>query len=228
MTLPRTDICAVIPCYNEAESIARVVRATRAYVTTVLVVDDCSTDATAAEAEAAGAVVLRQARNLGKGAALKAGFVAADQQGFVAAVTLDGDGQHDVTEIPLFVEAFDHDGTDLVIGNRMNDTRTMPLVRRLTNRFMSWVISRVSGRRIHDTQCGYRLIRLSCWRKLPLNARRFDFESELLIKACRRGAQVSEVRIRTIYFGTRQSKIRPVADSIRFILLLWHCRHERA
>jgi glycosyltransferase involved in cell wall biosynthesis len=228
MNQPRADICAVIPCYNEAESIARVVHAARSHVTTVLVVDDCSTDTTAAEAEAAGAVVLRQPRNLGKGAALKAGFDAADEQGFVATVTLDGDGQHDVTEIPLFMEAFDRDGTDLVIGNRMSDTRTMPLVRRLTNRFMSWIISRVSERRIHDTQCGFRLIRLSCWRELQLNARRFDFESELLIKACRRGARVSEVRVRTIYFSARQSKIRPIADSIRFVQLLWRCRHERA
>jgi glycosyltransferase involved in cell wall biosynthesis len=221
----RGDICAIIPCYNEAATIGRLVRAAKIHVAEVLVVDDCSSDATAREAAAAGAVVIAHERNQGKGAALKTGFAAASRRGFKAAVTLDGDGQHDVTEIPLFLEAFDRDVCDLVLGNRMSDTRIMPLARRLTNCFTSWAISRVVGRTIHDTQCGFRLIRLDFWRAVRLDTCRFDLESEILIKACRGGARLTEVRIRTIYFTNAASKIRPVADTIRFVQLLWRCRN---
>jgi glycosyltransferase involved in cell wall biosynthesis len=219
------NICAIIPCFNEGAAIRRIVRATKAYVGTVLVVDDCSTDDTAAEAEAAGAIVLRHPRNLGKGAALKTAFREAAARGFAAAVTLDGDGQHDTSEIPLFIEAYQAGNCHLVLGNRMDDTRSMPFVRRYTNRFTSWAISRMVGVPIRDTQCGFRLIGLDFWQATRLDSCRFDLESEILIKACRSGAKVKQVRVRTIYFGTDASKINPVIDTWRFFHILWRCRN---
>ena len=222
---PRRDVCAIIPCYNEARSVSRIVRATKAHVSDVLVIDDCSTDDTAAEAESAGAIVLRHARNMGKGVALKTGFSAAAKMKFAAAVTLDGDGQHDTTEIPLFLEAYDRGGCDIVLGNRMNDTRHMPRLRRLANGFTSWAISRMVSMQISDTQCGFRLIGLDFWQAVHLDSCRFDLESEILIKACRSGARLNEVQIRTIYFGTQESKINPVIDTLRFFQLLWRCRN---
>ena len=222
---PRRDVCVIIPCYNEARTIARLIRAVKAHVTDVLVIDDCSTDGTAAQARAAGAIILSHARNMGKGVALKTGFTAAAKMKFKAAITLDGDGQHDSTEIPLFIEAYDRGNCALVIGNRMNDTRTMPRVRRITNRFSSWVISRMVGVPISDTQCGFRLIGLDFWQAVRLDSSRFDLESEILIKACRSGARISQVQIRTIYFGTDESKINPVLDTLRFFQLLWRCRN---
>lgn len=224
-TAPRRDVCAIIPCYNEARSIARLVRAVKLHVENVLVIDDCSTDGTAEQARAAGATVLAHARNMGKGVALKTGFTAAAQMKFKAAVTLDGDGQHDSSEIPLFIEAHDRGNCDLVVGNRMNDTRTMPRVRRVTNRFTSWAISRMVGVPISDTQCGFRLISLEFWQAVRLDSSRFDLESEILIKACRSGARISQVQIRTIYFGTDESKINPFLDTLRFFQLLWRCRN---
>jgi len=223
-TDPCRDVCVIIPCYNEAASIARLVRAAKMYVAAVLVVDDCSSDDTAAEAEAAGAIVLTHHRNLGKGAALKTGFKAAAKHGYAAAVTIDGDGQHDTTEIPLFLETYQSGGCDVVLGNRMNDTRSMPLVRRVTNRFTSWAISRMVGVPIADTQCGFRLISLDFWTAVRLDSCRFDLESEILIKACRGGARIKQVQIRTIYFGTDNSKINPVTDTMRFFHLLWRLR----
>ncbi len=219
------EICAIIPCYNEAASIRRIVRATKVHVGTVLVVDDCSTDDTVKEAEAAGAVVLRHPRNQGKGAALKTAFREAAARGFKAAVTIDGDGQHDTTEIPLFVDAYLQGDCHLVLGNRMDDTRSMPFVRRYTNRFTSWAISRMVGVPIRDTQCGFRLIGLDFWQATRLDSCRFDLESEILIKACRSGAKVKQVRVRTIYFGTDRSKINPVVDTYRFFHILWRCRN---
>jgi len=225
-TVPvRGDICAIIPCYNEAEAIGRIVRSVRQYVGTVIVVDDCSTDATSSEAEAAGAHVVRHARNQGKGVALKTGFAVASGMNLAAAITLDGDGQHDTNEIPLFIESFGAANCDIVVGNRMHDTDPMPFVRRYTNRCSSWMISRMVGRDIFDTQCGFRLISLEFWKAVRLDCSHFDLESEILIKACRSGARLKQVQIRTIYFGNERSKINPFTDAIRFFHLLWRCRN---
>jgi len=221
----RGDLCAIIPCYNEAEAIGRIVRSVRQYVGTVIVVDDCSTDATSSEAAAAGAHVVRHARNQGKGVALKTGFAVASSMNLAAAITLDGDGQHDTSEIPLFIESFGAASCDIVVGNRMKDTEPMPFVRRYTNRCTSWMISRMVGRDIFDTQCGYRLISLEFWKAVRLDCSRFDLESEILIKACRSGARLKQVQVRTIYFGNERSKINPFTDTIRFFHVLWRCRN---
>jgi len=218
-------VCAIIPCYNEAGTIARIVRLASEHVEKVLVVDDCSKDGIGAESRAAGGIVLAHPRNIGKGAALKTGFAAAAQMGFKAAVTLDGDGQHDTTEIPLFLEAYARGDCDIVLGNRMSDTRIMPWPRRVANRLTSWAISRMVGVPMHDTQCGFRLIGLDFWKAVHLDSCRFDLESEILIKACRAGGRIREVRVRTIYFGTNKSKISPLPDTIRFLQLLWRCRN---
>lgn len=221
----RRNTGAIIPCFNEAAAIGRVVRGAREYLDHVIVVDDCSTDGTAHEAEAAGAAVIRHTRNQGKGAALKTGFQSAAARGLAAAVTLDGDGQHDWTEIPLFLGAFEEGNCDVVLGNRMNDTRTMPLVRACTNRFTSWAISRMVGQPISDTQCGFRLVSLAFWQAVHLDSCRFDLESEILIKAVRSGARLRQIQIRTIYFKSSRSKINPVSDALRFFALLWRCRN---
>ncbi|HYF52487.1 MAG TPA: glycosyltransferase family 2 protein [Planctomycetota bacterium] len=226
MSLPSAPqrYCAIIPCFNEGHSIARIVRGAREHVDTVIVVDDASEDDTVEQAHSAGAIVVRHACNQGKGVALKTGFRFASSRGFAAAITLDGDGQHDTTEIPLFCEAFSAGGCDLVLGNRMNDTAPMPRVRRVTNRLTSWMISRMVGCSISDTQCGFRMISLQFWNATRLDSSRFDLESEILIKAVRAGARLKEVRVRTIYFGTGESKINPVTDTLRFVHLLWRCR----
>lgn len=220
----RQNFCAVIPCFNEALHIRRVVTGAREFVRTVIVVDDGSTDATAVEARAAGAMVLALPRNTGKGAALKAGFAWATEHGFHAALTLDGDGQHDTSEIPAFLEAFERGDCDVVIGNRMTDTRAMPFMRRHTNRFTSAVISRLARQRLWDTQCGFRLIALDFWKKIKLDTRRYEMESELLIRASLAGARIAQVKVKTIYFKSAQSKIRPIADAVRFFKLYWRCR----
>ncbi len=221
---PRTDICAIVPCYNEARSIRRIVSEVRERIAAVLVVDDGSTDATVHEAQEGGAVVLKQPHNMGKGAALKAGFAWASEHGFKAAMTLDGDGQHDTAEIPLFLNCFDAGNCDIVVGNRMTDLAAMPRVRRWTNRFTSWAISRMAGQKIWDTQCGYRLISIPVWNAVRLDTRRYEMESEILIRACRHGVKVSQVKVKTIYFNSAQSKINPITDTVRFLKLLWRCR----
>jgi hypothetical protein len=114
-------------------------------------------------------------------------------------------------------------GVDVVIGSRMSNPGPMPLLRVWTNRFMSRVLSRLVGQRIADTQSGFRLIRRSVLEGLRLETDRFEAESELLIKAGRRGFRIAEVAIPAVY-GAERSKIRPLTDTLRWIRLLWASR----
>lgn len=205
-------VAAVIPAFNEAPFVGEVVRRVRPLVEQVFVIDDGSTDDTAQRAEAAGAVVLRNSRNLGKGASLKRGFQAAS--GFDAVVTIDGDLQHDPDDLKVMLEVFVRDQADLVIGARPRSPN-MPPVRRLVNALSDVLLSLVTGRRLRDVHSGFRLIRTSALRRLPLRLERFDAELELLIRACRRGLRIRETTTRTIY-ADEVSSIHPILDTVRF------------
>ncbi|HWQ45580.1 MAG TPA: glycosyltransferase family 2 protein, partial [Longilinea sp.] len=145
---------AIIPAYNEADHIAEVVKIAKNYVP-VLVVDDGSVDETAALAEGAGAEVIRQVPNQGKGSALRAGFLRALDLGCEAVVTLDGDGQHDPHEIEKFLQSFTARPADLIIGKR--NFSHMPFSRRLANTTGRWLFTWAMGQPIPDNQSGYRL-----------------------------------------------------------------------
>jgi hypothetical protein len=177
--VPVPTTCAVvIPCFNEGASIAPLVAAARRQFPRVLVVDDGSTDDTAARAQSAGAQVVSHAKNLGKGAALRTGLSQARQQGFEWAFTLDGDGQHAPDDMPAFLECAGQTGALLVVGNRMPNARAIPWLRRQVNRWMSRQLSRRAGRPLPDSQCGFRLIHLATWAALPLQTEHFEVESE--------------------------------------------------
>src|ERR1039458_378405 len=175
-------ICAaVIPCFNEGAGIAALVSALRQQVSFVLVVDDGSTDETALLARDAGAAVIRHERNGGKGAALRSGLSHLLKQGFEWVVTLDGDGQHAPEDLPELLRCAEQTGARLVIGNRMDNARAMPWLRRRVNRWMSRKLSQRAGRHLPDTQCGLRLIHLQTWAALALKTEHFEVESEMLM-----------------------------------------------
>jgi len=207
---------AVIPCFNEGAGIAALVSALRQQVSFVLVVDDGSTDETAHLATGAGATVIHHERNCGKGAALRSGLSQLFKQGFEWAVTLDGDAQHAPEDLPALLRCAEQTGARLVIGNRMDDARAMPRLRRQVNRWMSRKLSRLAGRHLPDTQCGLRLIHLETWAALPLKTERFEVESEMLMAFLAAGRRVEFVPIQVIR-SCRRSRIRPVADSLRWL-----------
>ncbi len=208
------NIVALIPGYQEGPRIAAVVAGARSFLP-VVVVDDGSTDDTAAQAEAAGATVLVQRPNAGKGAALRAGFRHALEDGATAVVTLDADGQHDPAEIPAFLAAFEATGAELIIGRR--DFATMPVVRRLSNTLGGWVFSVAVGRRVADNQSGYRLIgRTLMAALLDSDESGFEFEVEMIARCIALDLPIADVPIRTIYAG-EPSHIRPWRHFTEFL-----------
>lgn len=211
--------CVIIPAYREAGRIQAVVAGVMQYMPDVIVVDDGSPDTTAHEAERAGARVIRHEMNRGKGAALDTGFRHARAQGFDYVITMDGDGQHAPGDLPGFVRAYLKSGTPVWVGSRMAETRTMPWVRRMTNRFMSWLLSREMGQWVPDTQCGYRLYALSVVPERTAGYQRFAAESEILMELSRQGVKIGSVPVATIY-GTERSKIHPVRDALLFFRML--------
>jgi glycosyltransferase involved in cell wall biosynthesis len=215
----------VVPAYHEAGRIGVVVSGIKRWIGDVIVVDDGSGDATAAEAEAAGAIVIRHARNMGKGTALETGFRRARESGHDYVITMDGDGQHDPADVPAFVRAYRDGGASVVVGSRMGDVKRMPLVRLLTNRFMSWLLSRKMGQRVPDTQCGYRLYALDAITGVPVGSGGFAAESEILLDLSQRGVRIGSVPVATIY-GTEKSKIHPVRDAVRFFGMLRRYRRR--
>jgi glycosyltransferase involved in cell wall biosynthesis len=216
------SLVVVIPAYNEARTLADVVARARAAAPCVVVVDDGSTDGTAAIAAdlaaRPGVKALRHARNLGKGAALLTGIRDALAAGARRIVTLDADGQHRPEDVAALVAAARRQPAAIVVGSRRADGhRHAPRARYWANRTADFWISWAAGRRIEDTQSGFRLYPASVIRDLlaRLGDRRgFVLESELLIEAGRAEVAITAVPIPALY-GTvtqRASHFRPLRD----------------
>jgi glycosyltransferase involved in cell wall biosynthesis len=225
VTMDRSTVAAIIPAFNEEKYIGDVVRRTRAKLGHVLVVDDGSSDATAAEARTAGAEVITQPQNRGKGEAIRTGLRHWQDQQLTWVLILDADAQHRPEEIDRFLNAVSTSDAKLFIGNRMKDLTRMPLVRRLVNRYMSNKISRACGQAIPDTQCGFRMIHRDVIPEMLVGADRFDYETEMLIKASRKGFRIESVPITTVYCD-EVSSIHPVRDTLRFFKLMRRYRNR--
>jgi glycosyltransferase involved in cell wall biosynthesis len=217
-------IVALIPGYNEAPRIGAVVLAAREHLP-VIVVDDGSTDRTADVAREAGATVIEQVPNQGKGAALRLGFRRGLDNGADAILTLDADGQHDPAEIPSFLAAAATDPKpDLVIGRRT--FRAMPPARRLSNEIGRMAFSWAVGRDIPDNQSGYRLVtRRLAELTLASDEAGFAFEVEQITTCIRMGGVIAWVPIRTIYAGA-PSHIRPFAHLREFVRIVRQARRD--
>ena len=186
-------IAILIPAHNEAQRIGPLVEAIRGLGYDCIVVDDGSVDATHAVALQAGAVVLKTGTKSGKGNALKLGFDHVIKHGYEALIAMDGDGQHAPLDIAAFVTCCQDTGADIVSGNRMQDPKGMPWVRLATNRFMSWLISLFCHQHIPDTQCGFRLIKTKVLQVIRLESSDFEIETEVLIKASKKGFKISSI-----------------------------------
>ncbi len=187
---------AIIPAYNEEMTAARVVRQVRPFVNRVYVVDDASSDATAGQAEEAGAIVIRHEVNQGIASALNSGYRAATEANATLVVQLDADGQHDPSHIPVLLNALD-EKTDIVIASRFLDggETSYSLVRRWGIRFFSFLTSALGGTRVSDVTSGYRIYRLSALSKIPPSPGRHWAVEQTLI-ALRLGLRIREVSVK--------------------------------
>jgi glycosyltransferase involved in cell wall biosynthesis len=217
MNDPEIKAIVIIPAYNESRSIEKVVQACMLYLP-VLVVDDGSKDDTACLAEHQGATVIRQVPNQGKGAALRKGFQYCLENEYDAAITLDADGQHDPSEIPLFVEEYQQHPQGLIIGRR--DFSQMPFIRKFANSTGKILISIVAGQEIYDNQSGYRLISMPL-AKLLLDSTEngFEFEVEMLALCLKHSLGLGWVPIKTIYAG-QGSHIHPLHHLFEYFRIL--------
>lgn len=219
-------IAVAIPAYQAELSVGDVVRRARQCIENVVVVDDGSSDMTAAAAEAAGARLIRHPRNLGKGRALHTAFTDLFERGTEQVLTLDADGQHLPEDIPLLVDAA-RLGADLVIGSRDHLFDEMHPVRRTSNRCSSFLISVVAGRTLSDFQSGFRLYTKSLIDATGFPEPRFEAESAVAVRAIRSGFRVATVPIRLGFAdGRATSHYRPVIDSLRIAYAVIRARLE--
>ena len=197
MSEPR--IAALIPCLNVAPTIAEVVAGAYRHVPHVLVVDDGSNDATATLAAEAGASVVRHEQNRGKGSALRTGMERLRADGYTHAFCLDGDGQHLTDEMPDMIrEAVQHPSA-IILGERIRDGHVVAPIRRFGNDFADWWVSLAAGREFADSQCGFRIYPIETTLALGVRGDHYDFESEVLILAGRRGVEMRTCDVRVYY-----------------------------
>ncbi len=206
----------LIPACNAQATIGPLISQLKGRDFGIVVVDDGSQDGTAEIAKSLGAKVIKHPKNLGKGKALRTGFNYALKSGYDGVITLDADGQHNPSFIPLFLAEANQ--ADLVIGSRMKDRRGMPWPRVLSNRLTSAVVSALTHTKVEDSQSGYRLIRREILQNIRLTTSHFQTESELLIKGAKAGFRIGQVPVSTLYQG-KESLISPILDTLRFMAL---------
>jgi glycosyltransferase involved in cell wall biosynthesis len=216
------SLAVLIPAYNCAPTIADVVAGARRHVECVLVVDDGSGDETAARAADAGAEVLRQPRNTGKGAALRVGLEWLAARGAGRVLTMDGDGQHLAEQIPVLLEASGRAPHALIIGARQIDPARVQPIRRFGNRFANRWVEIASGQVLPDTQSGFRIYPMPETLALGARTGHFAFETEVLIRAVRGGLLVISVPVRAYNppAAERVSHYRPFVDTVRIIAVV--------
>jgi glycosyltransferase involved in cell wall biosynthesis len=215
----RTDVAAIVPAFTAAAAVGAVVEGARAHVARVLVVDDGSTDATAAAAAAAGAEVVRHEVNRGKGAALETGLERLAAAGVGRALTLDADGQHLPDEIPALLAASDADPGAIVVGVRRKEGHAIAAANRFGNWFADRAMRAIAGRPLPDTQSGFRVYPVAATLALRTRGTRYDFETEVLLRAARAGMPLVGVPVRVHYppVAERVSHYRPWVDTLRII-----------
>lgn len=223
MSVERAGYWALIPAYNEAATIRDLAVRALAQKVQVIVVDDASSDDTAARVHDLPVALLVNEVNRGKGGSLWRGFEHALARGARAVITLDGDGQHRPEDIPRFIDAYEHGADRMVIGARIVSP-DVPRARYRANCFANFWISWAAGYWIRDSQCGFRLYPAALLRALDVRHDRgasFVFESEVLIAAGRIGVRSIPVLIPALYpRGARASHMRPVRDIARIVRMV--------
>jgi glycosyltransferase involved in cell wall biosynthesis len=207
-------ICLIIPAYNAEKTILAVVHEALRCGLPLLVVDDGSTDATLALVRPLPFAVISHPGNRGKGSALRTGFHWALSEGFDGVVTLDADGQHDVSAVPYLVDTARAGGFDILIASRYSQFSQMAGLRSCWNRFGAWCLKKRTGFEICDSQSGFRYYSGEFLRRVSLASTGYNLEMEVLMKAWRGGFVIGSLPIAArVADGRSTSHYRPVRDT---------------
>jgi len=219
-------IALLIPAFNEEKHIEKVIKNCAIYNMDIIVVDDGSIDKTAQIVEEIKALgqcqlfFIKHNRNKGKGAALQTGFKYVIEKNYQGVITIDADGQHETQEINDFLALVKTESPDLIIGSRLQNHKSMPRIRFFTNLFTSWIISILAGKKVADTQSGFRYISSRLLKNVELRTKNFDTESEIILKAAWLGLKIQNIPISTIYHPDAISQVNPFIDAFKFFKLI--------
>ncbi len=214
-------VLVAIQAYNCDRTIGGVVKQCRSHAPDVLVVDDGSEDATADQARAAGARLLRHDRNRGKGMAIRTAASEALRGGYSGLLTVDGDAQHEAEDLPAFLEAHRGSPHTMWVGWRRDALERAPVARRLGNQFSNLALKLLAGVRLPDTQCGLRLYPIKLLRSLSLCGTRYETEPEILVKARAIDWDMRPLPVHVRFVdGRPTSHFRPWADTARICILV--------
>ena len=213
-------IIAVMPAYNEEKTVGGIVKRTKKYVDSVIVIDDCSKDNTSKNAKKAGAIVIRHPKNKGLGGALRTGFSEALKRKADVIITIDADGQHVPEEIPKFIEKI-NEGYDFVLGER--DLKGYPFFKKFGNFFLNIATNFISGTALHDTESGFRAFKTSALKKMYLKAERYEIAVEIVFESGRNYLKSTNVPIRIPIY------VKGVGfmDGIKNFIFLLHRRERK-
>ncbi len=214
----QNNVCAIIPFFNECNTINEIIHQTIPYVNLVIAVNDGSTDNSVAKIQNDEKIVLISFnKNNGKGFALSAGFKESIKRNFSYTITLDADFQHKPEYIPSFLSAARN--FDIVIGNRMFDKKNMPVQRILSNTLTSYLLGKKTKNKLYDTQCGFRIYRTVILKDILPGYKGFEAESEILVYAARKNYTIGFIPVKTIY-GNENSKMKPIQAITGFIKVM--------
>jgi glycosyltransferase involved in cell wall biosynthesis len=212
-----TNVAILLPAYNEEVAIASMVLLSSRYAQEVIVIDDGSTDRTKEVSELAGATVLSHKTNKGKGVALKTGFNYAKDYDII--VTIDADGQHNPSEIPLLIKPIEEGKADLVNGSRYingHETST-PKYRRVGQTILDNATNIAAGVKITDSQSGFRAFSSKCFDYFNFDPEGFGIESDMLIEAANNNLRIVEVEI-TVRYDVNTTTANPVVQGVSVLL----------
>lgn len=215
----KIKIAAVVPFFNERDFIRNVISETLNYTDIIIAVDDGSTDNSSEQIiDLKKVILISNEKNFGKGYSLRKGFEKAIELNSQLIVTLDADGQHKPGIIPELLNKISD--CDIVIGNRMNDVRNMPLQRIFSNRITSYLLSKKLGVQIKDSQCGFRVYKRKVLESVKTTFNGFEAESEILVYAARKNFKIKFVDIPTVY-ENQNSKMKAWQAIKGFLKVLW-------
>ena len=220
--LKELNCVVIIPTYNNDKTLSNVIKSVQEYASATIVVDDGSTDTTKEIlAKESDIILISYIQNRGKGHALKCGIERAIEMGFRYAITIDSDGQHFASDIPLFVEKIIEAPDSLIVGARDLKKENMPEKNSFANKFSNFWFYAETGKKLTDTQSGYRLYPLEKIKGIKFITSGYELELEVIVRAVWRGISVINIPIEVYYppKGERVSHFRPFKDFFRISLL---------